>query len=104
MPRFSVNQWDELSTFFTSFFRHVSGNVEQTGDSIRFKSPITMVETSLHLFRDGTFGANMPLHGIESKVETVDFQTEPHRITFIGQGLEYIYQIPTQLIVTERDE
>lgn len=104
MTHFKVKQWDELKTFFTSFFSHVSGNVEQTVDSIRFNSPPTLVETSLHLFRDGTFGANMPLHGIESKVEMVEFQTEPYCIAFVGQGLEYIYRIPTQLILTERDE
>lgn len=104
MTQFQVKQWDELSTYFTSFFSHVSGNVEQTGECIRFSSPPHLVETSLSVFRDGRFGANMPLHGIDSKVETVHFQTEPHRITFIGEGLEYIYRIPTQLIVTERDE
>jgi hypothetical protein len=46
----------------------------------------------------------MPLHGIDSKVEMLDFQTEPHQISFTGEGLEYIYRIPTQLIVMERDE
>ena len=104
MTHFKVKQWDELSTCFISFFSHVSGNVEQTGDTIRFSSPPHMVETSLSVFRDGRFGANMPLHGIDSRVETVHFQTEPHRVTFIGEGLEYIYRIPTQLIVTERGE
>ena len=104
MTHFKVKQWYELSTYFTSFFSHVSGNVEQTGDSIRFSSPPHLVETSLSVFRDGRVGANMPLHGIDSRVELVHFQTEPHQITFTGEGLEYIYRIPTQLIVMERDE
>lgn len=104
MTHFKVKQWDELRTYFTSFFSHVSGNVEQTKDSIRFSSPPHLVETSLSVFRDGRFGASMPLHGIDSKVEMLDFQTEPHQISFIGEGLEYIYRIPTQLIVMERDE
>lgn len=104
MTHFKVKQWDELRTYFTSFFSHVSGNVEQTKDSIRFSSPPHLVETSLSVFRDGRFGASMSLHGIDSKVEMLDFQTEPHQISFTGEGLEYIYRIPTQLIVMERDE
>lgn len=97
MTRFKIEQWAEICSFFVSFFSTISGEVVHDENRISFNSPQDTVDTSIQLFRDGTFGANMPLHGIESNVKEVQFQTEPHSITFTGEKIQYTYRIPPQL-------
>ncbi|MBL6884690.1 hypothetical protein N9L85_00775 [Euryarchaeota archaeon] len=98
MSRFKIEQWSEICPFFISFFSTIKGEVVQDENQISFSSHPDSVDTSIQLFRDGTFGATMPLHGIESKVAEVHFQTELHCITFTGEKIQYTYRIPPQLI------
>lgn len=100
MSRFKIEQWSEICPFFISFFNAIKGEVVQDENQISFRSDQDSVDTSIQLFRDGSFGATMPLHGIESKVTEVHFQTEPYCITFTGEKVQYTYRIPPQLYHT----
>ena len=43
----------------------------------------------------------MPLHGIDAKVEEVHFNQENFEIKLLGDGVDYTYKVPPQLVKGE---
>lgn len=98
MSSVSIEQWHELCEAFERFFVQVKGEVEHSEDALRFISPPDKVQTSLFLYRKGNFAASMPLHGIDAKVENVHFKQENLEIQLLGDGVDYTYKVPPQLV------
>ncbi len=101
MLNVNIEQWNELCHAFEEFFIPVNGEVEYSEDVLRFISPSDQVQTSLFLYRRGSFAASMPLHGIDAKVEDIRFNQEKHEIQLIGDGVDYTYKVPPQLVMGE---
>ena len=97
----NIEQWPELCEAFEVFFTTVNGEVEYSGDALRFISPPDQVQTSLFLYRKGNFAASMPLHGIDAKVEEIHFNQEKFEIQLLGDGVDYTYKVPPQLVKGE---
>lgn len=98
MSKVNIEQWHELCKAFEVFFTNVNGEVEYSEDALRFISPPDQVQTSLFLYRKGNFAASMPLHGIDAKVEEVHFKQENFEIKLSGDGVDYAYKVPPQLV------
>ena len=96
-----IEHWPELCEAFEVFFTKVNGEVEYSGDALRFISPPDQVQTSLFLYRKGNFAASMPLHGIDAKVEEIHFNQEKFEIQLLGDGVDYTYKVPPQLVKGE---
>ena len=94
----NIEQWPELCSAFEKFFIHVNAEVEYSVDTLRFISPSDQVQTSLFLYRKGNFAASMPLHGIDAKVKEVQFKQESLEIQLSGDGVDYTYKVPPQLV------
>lgn len=101
MSSMNIEHWPELCEAFEVFFTKVNGEVEFSGDALRFISPPDQVQTSLFLYRKGNFAASMPLHGIDAKVEEVHFNQEKFEIQLLGDGVDYTYKVPPQLVKGE---
>ena len=101
MSRMNIEHWPELCEAFEVFFTKVNGEVEYSGDALRFISPPDQVQTSLFLYRKGNFAASMPLHGIDAKVEEIHFNQEKFEIQLLGDGVDYTYKVPPQLVKGE---
>ncbi len=97
----NIEHWPELCEAFEVFFTKVNGEVEYSGDALRFISPPDQVQTSLFLYRKGNFAASMPLHGIDAKVEEIHFNQEKFEIQLLGDGVDYTYKVPPQLVKGE---
>lgn len=98
MSQFNIEQWLEVCSAFSSFFKEVDGEVHLDEDTIAFTSPPSTVLTGLKVFKSGVFGATMPLHAVDSRIEHVLFDAEAYSITLSGSGIEYTYRVPPQLI------
>ena len=98
MSSMKIEHWPELCEAFEVFFTKVNGEVEYSGDALRFISPPDQVQTSLFLYRKGNFAASMPLHGIDAKVEEIHFNQEKFEIQLLGDGVDYTYKVPPQLV------
>ena len=101
MSCMNIEHWPELCEAFEVFFTKVNGEVEYSGDALRFISPPDQVQTSLFLYRKGNFAASMPLHGIDAKVEEIHFNQEKFEIQLLGDGVDYTYKVPPQLVKGE---
>ena len=101
MSSMNIEHWPELCEAFEVFFTKVNGEVEYSGDALRFISPPDQVQTSLFLYRKGNFAASMPLHGIDAKVEEIHFNQEKFEIQLLGDGVDYTYKVPPQLVKGE---
>lgn len=101
MLNVNIEQWNELCHAFEEFFIQVNGEVEYSEDVLRFISPSDQVQTSLFLYRRGSFAASMPLHGIDAKVEDIRFYQEKYEIQLMGDGVDYTYKVPPQLVMGE---
>ena len=101
MSSVNVEQWPEIIDSFESFFLSVDGHVEQSEEHLSFSSAPTKVETSLTLYRNGTFAAAMPLHGIDAKVERVVFEPAKSEIQLFGKDVNYVYRVPPQLLMLQ---
>ena len=101
MSNMNIEHWPELCEAFEVFFTKVNGEVEYSGDALRFISPPDQVQTSLFLYRKGNFAASMPLHGIDAKVEEIHFNQEKFEIQLLGDGVDYTYKVPPQLVKGE---
>ena len=104
MAQFKIEQWLEVCSSFSSFFNEVHGAVHLDEDAIAFASPPSTVLTGLKVFKSGVFGATMPLHAVDSRIEHILFDTEAHSITLSGSEFEYTYRVPPQLIQKRSDE
>ena len=101
MSRINIEQWHELCNVFEQFFSNIHGEVEHIDDALRFISPSDSVQTSLFLYRRGSFAASMPLHGIDAKVEHLHFDKEENQIQLLGAGVDYTYKVPPQLMMLQ---
>ena len=101
MSSMKIEHWPELCEAFEVFFTKVNGEVEYSGDALRFISPPDQVQTSLFLYRKGNFAASMPLHRIDAKVEEIHFNQEKIEIQLLGDGVDYTYKVPPQLVKGE---
>ncbi len=101
MSNLKIEQWSELCIAFEQFFTQVNGEVEYSEDVLRFISPSDQVQTSLFLYRKGSFAASMPLHGIDAKVEEVCFDQTEFNIQLLGDGVDYTYKVPPQLVILQ---
>jgi len=101
MSSVNVEQWPEIIDSFESFFLSVDGHVERSEEHLSFSSAPTKVETSLTLYRNGTFAAAMPLHGIDAKVERVVFEPTKSQIQLLGKDVNYVYRVPPQLLILQ---
>ena len=98
MSNVNIEEWHELCKGFEVFFTNVNGEVEYSEDVLRFISPPDQVQTSLFLYRKGNFAASMPLHGIDAKADEVHFNQESFEIKLLGDGVDYTYKVPPQLV------
>jgi|TARA_B110000967_G_C18573125_1_gene405879 hypothetical protein len=101
MSSIKIEQWPELTDSFEAFFRSIDGDVERSKEHLCFISASEKVETSLTLYRNGTFAAAMPLHGIDAKVERVVFQPDTSEIHLLGKDVNYVYRVPPQLLTLQ---
>ena len=98
MSNVNIEEWHEICKGFEVFFTNVNGEVEYSEDVLRFISPPDQVQTSLFLYRKGNFAASMPLHGIDAKVKDIQFKQENFEIRLLGDGVDYTYKVPPQLV------
>jgi len=101
MSSIKVEQWHELGTLFEAFFNSINGRVEWNEEVLQFTSPSDQVETSLSIYQNGRFAAAMPLHGIDAKVEQVIFNQQDFEIQLLGNGVDYVYRVPPQLLTSQ---
>jgi len=104
MSSVNIEQWDELTEVFESFFISVDGKVECDQDMLCFNSSPHQVETSLSISRNGKFAAAMPLHGLDARIERIVFEQSEFEIRLLGHGVNYIYRVPPQLLILQGEE
>lgn len=97
MKSVSVNDWNLLCISFESFFKDL-GEVKVRSNALHFDSFDNDVETSLHIFQTGNFAATMPLHGIDSSIQSVVFDSLKNEVRLTGNTVDYTYRIPPQLL------
>jgi len=92
-----ISEWSSLCREFKSFFIDL-GHVMENGDFIQFKSFKENVATGFSISKKGAFAASMPLHGLEGKALTVDFDKVTHSINVHGLESKYTYRVPQELL------
>ncbi|MBT60016.1 MAG: hypothetical protein CMA63_00505 [Euryarchaeota archaeon] len=97
MTSVSISDWEHVCETFASFFRGI-GEVQIDSNQAHFNSFSDDVQTSLGLFQSGAFAAAMPLHGIESSIDTVVFDGEANEVRLLGPSVNYTYRVPPQLL------
>lgn len=93
----SVTDWNLLCTSFEHFFKDL-GHVTVQANAIHFDSFDNDVETSLNIFQSGDFAASMPLHGVDSSLQNVVFDSLKNEVRLTGTDIDYTYRIPPQLL------
>ncbi len=94
---FSIEQWGEIKFHFETMF-HGLGEVETSEEQLRFTSIEPFVATGILLSRQGKMAANMPLHNLDSTFHHVRFDDMLEAVTLIGDGFNYTYRIPRELL------
>ena len=94
---FSIEQWGEIKFHFETMF-HGLGEVETSEEQLRFTSIEPFVATGILLSRQGKMAANMPLHNLDSTFNHVRFDDMLEAVTLIGDGFNYTYRIPRELL------
>tara|TARA_Y100000766_G_scaffold249509_1_gene231977 strand:+ start:176 stop:541 length:366 start_codon:yes stop_codon:yes gene_type:complete len=95
--KLSITQWDEICDNFREMFQGL-GIVKTTDVLLSFSSIEPYVSTGISLARDGAMAANMPLHNLDSRFDTVTFDELFEKITLSGHGFTYTYKIPEELL------
>tara|TARA_B110000444_G_scaffold261487_1_gene314094 strand:+ start:8237 stop:8542 length:306 start_codon:yes stop_codon:yes gene_type:complete len=93
--QYPIENWDLIVKHFNTLFGGL-GEIIQDDKSIRFCSIRPDVETSISIDRNGDFGASMPLHGAEGKIDNVLFSNS--KVILSGQNLNYTYRIPPEIL------
>ena len=88
----SRESWTDVVSAFTDFFEDM-GEVRVTGDAVSFEAP----ETGLSVNSDGSSRSFMPLHGLELRWETIEFDAELCEVRLAGSGGTYTYVVPPNL-------
>ena len=92
------NDWDEVVGRFESFFAGL-GDVVVDGE--RAVVTAEAAGTGLELSRDGTSRSFMPLHGLELRWTSVQFDEAAMEVTLSAAGAAYTYRVPPSLLASE---
>ena len=98
----SIEEWDEIRIHFETMF-HGLGKVETSEEQLRFTSIEPYVATGISLSRQGKMAANMPLHNLDSTFHHVRFGDVLEALTLIGDGFNYTYRIPDEILAIKSD-
>lgn len=98
----SIEEWDEIRIHFETMF-HGLGKVETSEEQLRFTSIKPFVATGISLSRQGKMAANMPLHNLDSTFHHVRFDDMLEALTLIGDGFNYTYRIPDEILAIKSD-
>lgn len=90
-----IGHWEQIVKKFTQTFAGL-GTVLHNDEIASFTSKAPDVETGIAIYSDGQFSATMPLHGIDSIINTVIFSSDA--ITLKGDAIDYTYRIPPQIL------
>ena len=99
---FSIEQWGQIKIHFETMF-HGLGKVETSEEQLRFTSIEPYVATGISLSRQGKMAANMPLHNLDSTFHHVRFDDVLEALTLIGDGFNYTYRIPDEILAIKSD-
>ena len=99
----SIEQWDKITIHFERMF-HGLGEVETSEERLRFTSIEPYVATGISLSRQGKMAANMPLHNLDSTFHHVRFDDMLEALTLIGDGFNYTYRIPRELLLLRQTD
>ncbi len=94
---YGIEDWEGLSDAFRDMFEGL-GKVEADESRLEFTSFPSDVATGISLSRDGSMLANMPLHGIDSRFESVIIDDSKESIKLIGPETEYTYRVPPAIL------
>ena len=94
---FSIEEWDKISECFVKMFQGL-GSIETSEEMLQFTSIEPYVATGISLSRQGKMAANMPLHDLDSTFQRVEFDERLEELTLIGEGFNYTYRIPSELL------
>ena len=94
---FSIEEWDKISEWFVKMFQGL-GSIETSEGMLQFTSIEPYVATGISLSRQGKMAANMPLHDLDSTFQRVEFDELLEELTLIGEGFNYTYRIPSELL------
>jgi len=100
---FSIEQWGQIKFHFETMF-HGLGEVETSEEQLSFTSIEPYVATGISLSRQGKMAANMPLHNLDSAFHHVQFDDMLEALTLIGDGFNYTYRIPKELLPLRQTE
>ena len=95
---FSIEQWGQIKIHFETMFNGL-GELETSEEQLRFTSIEPYVATGISLSRQGKMAANMPLHSLDSTFHHVQFDDVLEALTLIGDGFNYTYRIPKELLL-----
>ena len=94
---YGIEDWESLSDAFRDMFDDL-GKVEADESRLEFTSFPSNVATGISLSRDGSMLANMPLHGIDSRFESVIIDDRKESIRLIGPDTDYTYRVPPGIL------
>ena len=97
MSEHGIDDWEGLSRAFSGMFEGL-GVVDVSESKLEFASFPSDVPTGISLSRDGAMLANMPLHGIDSRFETVEIDDRRESIRLVGPDLDYTYRVPPAIL------
>jgi len=98
---YEIGDWEGLSSAFTDMFEGL-GKVEADESRLEFTSFPSDVATGISLSRNGSMLANMPLHGIDSRFESVIIDDSKESIRLIGPDTDYTYRVPPGILRRRR--
>lgn len=99
--KFRIDEWDGIRTTFERMF-HGLGAIKTSENVLHFTSTEPNVPTGIRLSRKGKMAANMPLHNLDSTFECVSFDDSFEELTLIGDGFNYTYRIPNEILAKRR--
>jgi len=88
--------WNEVLANFKHLFGNL-GEITENNSSIGYNSMKPDVETSIIIFKNGSFSAAMPLHGIGARVDTLTFTSTS--LSLSGDNLDYTYKIRPAILL-----
>ena len=99
---FSIEEWSKISGWFVKMFQGL-GSLETSEEMLHFTSVEPYVATGISLSRQGKMAANMPLHNLDSTFHHVRFDDMLEALTLIGDGFNYTYRIPDEILAIKSD-
>tara|TARA_B110001452_G_C14871408_1_gene304601 strand:+ start:47 stop:346 length:300 start_codon:yes stop_codon:yes gene_type:complete len=97
-----LEQWDEICLSFQEFFTNL-GITEITDQYASFTSHNGDVLTHFRIKSDGRLSASMPLHGVDGKIDHVEFDNVLNIVRTWGKEINYEYQVPKEILRRRSD-